>query len=113
MIPGMNGLDPRRINAMMKQMGIENKEIDAKRVIIETDKGKIIINNPSVTEINMQGNKSFQIAGEISEEKGNEIPDEDIIMVSESAKISKDKAKKLLLETKGDIAEAIELSNKK
>jgi len=113
MIPGMNGLDPRRINAMMKQMGIENKEIEAKRVIIETDKGKIIINNPSVTEINMQGNKSFQIAGEVSEEKGNEIPEEDIIMVSESANTSRDKAKKLLLETKGDIAEAIELANKK
>ncbi|MEI8364566.1 MAG: nascent polypeptide-associated complex protein [archaeon] len=113
MIPGMNGLDPRRINAMMKQMGIENKEIEAKRVIIETDKGKIIINNPSVTEINMQGNKSFQIAGDVSEEKGNEIPEEDIIMVSESANTSRDKAKKLLIETKGDIAEAIELANKK
>ena len=113
MIPGMNGLDPRKINAMMKQMGIENKEIEAKRVIIETDKGKIIINNPSVTEINMQGNKSFQIAGDVSEEKGNEIPEEDIIMVSESANTSRDKAKKLLIETKGDIAEAIELANKK
>ena len=110
MIPGIN---PNQMKAMMKQMGIENKEIEAKRVIIETDKGKIIINNPSVTEINMQGNKSFQIAGEVSEEKGNEIPEEDIIMVSESANTSRDKAKKLLLETKGDIAEAIELANKK
>ena len=112
MIPGMNGLDPRRINAMMKQMGIENKEIEAKKVIIETDKGKIIINNPSVTEINMQGNKSFQIAGDVSEEKGDYIPEEDIILVSENANMSRDKAKKLLLETKGNIAEAIELANK-
>jgi len=112
MFPGMNGLDPRKINAMMKQMGIENKEIDAKKVIIETNNGKIIITNPSVTEINMQGNKSFQITGDISEGE-NEIPEEDIIMVSEGTNISKEKAKKLLLETDGDIAQAIELANKK
>ncbi len=112
MIPGMNGLDPRKINAMMKQMGIENKEIDAKRVVIETDNGNIIITNPSVTEINMQGNRSFQIAGDISEGE-KEIPEEDVVMVSETSKISKDKAKELLLETSGDIAEAIELANKK
>jgi nascent polypeptide-associated complex subunit alpha len=112
MIPGMGGLDPRKINAMMKQMGIDNKEINALRVIIETEKGKIIITNPSVTEISMQGNKSFQIAGDVSEEIGSIIPDEDIKMVSETAGIPKDKAKKLLLETKGDIAEAIELATK-
>lgn len=107
MFPGMN-LDPRKINAMMKQMGIENKEIDAQRVIIETKDGKIIISNPVVTQISMQGNISFQVMGDVSETKEKEIPEEDIKLVSETAKITIDRAKELLKETNGDIALAIE-----
>ena len=52
----------------MKQMGISQQEIDANKVIIETDEGNIIITNPSVTKINMQGQTNFQISGEILEE---------------------------------------------
>jgi len=113
MMPGMGGLDPKKINAMMKQMGIDNQEISAKKVIIETDTGKIIINNPTVTQITMQGQKSYQIAGDVTESEELTIPEEDIVMVAESASISSDKAKKLLEQTKGDIAQAIELANKK
>ncbi len=112
MMPGMNGLDPRKINAMMKQMGIDNKEISAKRVIIETDSGKIIITNPSVTQITMQGQKSYQVAGDVTENEELVIPEDDIILVSESANISKDKSRQFLEETEGDIAGAIELANK-
>jgi len=113
MMPGMNGLDPRKINAMMKQMGIDNKEISAKKVIIETDTCKIIITNPSVTQITMQGQKSFQIAGDVSESQNEFIPEQDINLVSESANISYDESKKLLEKTNGDIAQAIDLANKK
>jgi nascent polypeptide-associated complex subunit alpha len=108
MIPGMGGLDPRRINSMMKQMGIENKELPVKKVIFELeDNSKIIINNPSVTEISMQGQKTYQVAGDISEEKDLTIPEDDIILVSTTAKVSEEKAKLTLEKTKGDIAEAI------
>ncbi|MCK9293196.1 MAG: nascent polypeptide-associated complex protein [archaeon] len=108
MIPGMGGLDPRRINSMMKQMGIENKELSAKRVIIELEgDSKIVINNPSVTEISMQGQKTYQVAGEISEEKQLKIPEDDVNLVSTTAKVSYEKAKLTLEKTKGDIAQAI------
>ncbi|MDD3178333.1 MAG: nascent polypeptide-associated complex protein [Candidatus ainarchaeum sp.] len=109
MFPNMGGLDPRRMQSMMKQMGIENKEISAKRVIIETNDSKIIILEPQVTKITMQGQSSFQISGDIQESKELIIPQEDIDMVSTQANISKEKAKKLLEETKGDIAKAISL----
>ena len=39
------GIDPKKMQAMMKQMGIKQEEIDAKRVIIEKSDGRIIIEN--------------------------------------------------------------------
>lgn len=110
MMPGMGGLDPRKMQALMKQMGIENNELDAEKVIIQLKDGsKIVVSNPAVTEIVMQGNKSFQVAGDISVIKVLEISQEDIDMVSQTGNVSKEKAKALLEETNGDIAEAISL----
>ena len=37
MLPNMN---PKKMQALMKQMGIDQQEIDAKKVIIEKDDGK-------------------------------------------------------------------------
>ncbi|MFA7709292.1 MAG: nascent polypeptide-associated complex protein [archaeon] len=101
------GIDPRKMQSMMKQMGIENKEISAKRVIIETDSKRLIIDNPSVTEVSMQGQKTYQIVGEVREETG--IPKEDIDMVKEATGKTEKEAKSALEKTSGDIAKAIEL----
>lgn len=110
MIPGMN-IDPRRMQSLMKQMGIENKELSAKKVTIELEDGScLLIENPSVSEIKMQGNTSFQIVGEPKLIASKEIPEEDIVMVSESSNVSKEKAKDLLEKTQGDIAQAILLA---
>ena len=106
-IMSFGGIDPRRMQSMMKQMGIENKEISAKRVIIETDSKKIIIENPTVTEVSMQGQKTFQIMGDIKEE--GEIPKEDVDMVMSATQKSEEEAKSALEKTSGDIAKAIEL----
>jgi len=111
MLPGMGGLDPKKMQAVMKQMGINQDEIDASKVTIEkTDGGKIIINNPSITKITMQGQESFQISGEISEEQG--ISEEDVKTIIEKTNCTKEAAKKALEDTNGDLAEAIlQLSN--
>ncbi len=106
MFGGLGGIDPKKMKAMMKQMGINQEEIEASRVIIEKEGGKIIVNNPSVQKVTMQGNISFQIAGEVSEEAEG-IKEEDILMVAEKTGKSKDEAKKALEESSGDIAEAI------
>ncbi len=102
------GLDPKKMQAMMKQMGMAQEEIDALRVIIEkTDNTKIIIENPSVTKIKMQGQESFQIVGDISEEAGEVgVSEEDIKTVMEKTGASEEKAKEALEKT-GDLAEAI------
>ena len=100
------GIDPKKMQAVMKQMGISQQEIDASRVVIEkTDGNKIIIENPSIQKIKMQGNESFQISGEILEE--TEISEEDIQTIMEKTGVGKEIAKKTLEKTKGDLAEAI------
>ena len=81
----MPGIDPKKMQAMMKQMGIAQEEIDANKVIIETNEGKIIISNPSVIKINMQGQTNFQISGDISEEETNS--EEDIQTIIEKTAV--------------------------
>ena len=66
---------------------------------------KIVINNPSIVKIIMQGQDSFQISGEISEEVG--ISEEDIKQVMEKTGKTRLEAEVALREAKGDLAEAI------
>jgi len=99
------GLDPKKMKAMMKQMGINQEEIEAKRVIIEKEDGKIIIENTSAQKIIMQGQVSWQITGEAHEEALG-VSEDDIKLVMEKTGASKEKAKKALEETH-DLAEAI------
>jgi len=102
------GIDPKKMQSMMKQMGISQIEIPAEKVIIEkSDGSKIIIENPSVMQIKMQGQESFQISGEIREETAEvKISEEDINAVVEKTGVSRQKARETLEKT-GDLAEAI------
>lgn len=104
---GLGGLNPKKMQAMMKQLGMDQDEIDASRVIIEkTDDSRIVIENPSVTKISMQGQESFQISGDIKEESGFAISEEDINTVMDKTGCNERQAKKALEETH-DIADAI------
>ena len=74
----------------MKQMGIKQEEIDALRVVIEKSDGKIVIEPAQVTKINMQGQESFQITGEIREENNEEeFSEQDIETIMEKTKRTK------------------------
>lgn len=99
------GLDPKKMKAMMQKLGINQEEVSAKRVIIERDEGNIIIENPSVQKIKMQGQETWQIAGEAKEEEAG-IKEEDIKLVMEKTGKNKEEVCKALEET-NDIAEAI------
>jgi len=99
----LGGIDPKQMSSIMKKMGIKTEEIEAEEVVIK-GKRTIVIKEPKVTQIDMQGQKTFQIAGRIeeSEEKGN---DADLVMEQTGA--TREEAERALEETKGDIAEAI------
>ena len=95
----------REIMRMMQRMGMQMTNIDAKRVIIEKEDGsQIIIDNPSISKISMQGQNVFQITGK---EKTINFNEDDIKLVMQQANVSKEEAIKALEESNGDLAEAI------
>jgi len=101
------GINPSQMQGMMKKMGISQEEISANRVIIEKKDGnKIIIDDPSVMRIKMQGQTSFQISGE-EKEIAEKYSQEDIETVIEKTNCTKKKAIETLEKTNGDLAEAI------
>lgn len=107
MIPGMN---PRKMQQAMKKMGISQQEIDASQVIIRCPDKEIIIDNPSVAKVDMMGQQTFQVSGEISERALSTTPEiskDDIMTVSEQAEVSEEDAQKAIEEANGDLAEAI------
>ena len=108
MFPGLGGMDPRKMKSMMQQLGIKTEELNAKRAIFELEGKKLVVDSPQITVMTVQGQKTYTVVGEAKEEKGSvEIPDSDIQMVAQQAKVSQEEAKKALDDTKGDIAEAI------
>jgi len=109
MFPGMN-MDPRQMRQAMKKLGIQQEEIEAKEVIIRLQDKEIVISNPSVTKVNMMGNDSFQISGEVSERSLDAVPDigeDDINTVVEQTGAGKEEALKAIQDSNGDLAEAI------
>jgi len=101
-------LDPRKIQSMMSKLGINQEEISADRVVIEkSNEERIVIENPQIVKINMQGQESFQITGNIREESDSKINQEDIRTVMEKTGKSESEAKEALEKTNGDLAEAI------
>ncbi len=112
MFPGMNS---RKAAQMMKKMGIQQIEIPATEVIIKTPEKEIIITDPQVSKVNMMGQETFQIIGNINERELStepEINEEDIKTVMEQASVPEDEAKKAISDSEGDLAKAI-LSLKK
>lgn len=114
----MFNLNPKKMQSIMKQMGMSQTEIPASKVIIEKlDEKRIVIDNPSVTKIQIQGQESFQISGEAKEEssmsKEPEISEDDIKTVVEKTGCTEKQAKGVLESNKGDLAETIlELNGK-
>jgi len=107
MIPGMN---PRKMEKMMKRMGIQQTEIEATEVIIKTPEKNIIITEPNVSKVNMMGQETFQVVGNIEEKPVStepEINEEDVKTVIEQTNVSKEEAEKAIKEEKGDLAAAI------
>ena len=105
---GLGGLNPKKMQAVMKQMGISQDEISASKVTIEkSDGSSIVIPNPSVTKMTIQGQDMFQVQGEAQESTAEVgISEEDVKIVMEKTGKSEQEAKEALEKT-GDLTEAI------
>jgi nascent polypeptide-associated complex subunit alpha len=108
MFPKMN---PKQMKKMMRQMGMEMKELSTKEVIIRIEDGsEITISGPSVNVIEMQGQKTYQISGgsESAGSSSNEgVSDDDVALIASQAGVSKEAAEEALKKSEGDIAAAI------
>ena len=99
-------LNPKQMEKMAKQLGMKMETVEAEQVIIKLQAGgEIVIDNPQVSRINVMGQDTFQITGDITEKEEDEEED-DVEIVAEKAGVSHDEAKRVLDET-NDIAEAI------
>ena len=101
------GMNPAKMQGMMKKMGIAQENLNVHRVIFEMADGNLVIDEPSVTKVTMQGQATYQVAGEAREESTESFSDDDVDMVV--AKTGKDEevVRKALGNADGDIAEAI------
>ena len=107
MIPGM---DPRMMKQAMKKLGIKQEDVDALEVVIKCPDKTIIVSNPSVQQVEMGGQVTFQVAGTISEEERSsapEISEEDVSTVVEQTSCTKEEARETLEKHSGDLAAAI------
>jgi len=105
-------MNPREAKRMMQRMGMNMGAMpDVEQVVFKTSSKEIIVENPEVTVMEMQGQKIFQVMGDrITEkavEKEAEIPEEDVQLVATQANVSPDQARAALEQTKGDLAQAI------
>lgn len=99
-------INPRQMEKMMKQMGLQTQEIPAEEVIIKGPEKTLVISNPQVTRINAMGQDTFQIIGEVSEQCIEKFSEDDVKMVMDQTGASHAEARKALEQT-GDLAEAI------
>jgi nascent polypeptide-associated complex subunit alpha len=107
MMPGMN---PRQMQQMMKQMGIQQVDVPATQVIIITPEKRIIIDQPQVAKVNAMGQQTWQIMGKSREEALSSIPDineDDIQTVMQQAGVKRSEAFAAIKDANGDLAEAI------
>ncbi|MFH1210897.1 MAG: nascent polypeptide-associated complex protein [archaeon] len=104
MLPGIN---PKQLEKAMKKMGIKQEEIEATQVIIKTPDKELIINNPHVLKVDMMGQESLQISGDIQERDIQKYTEEDVKTVMEQAKCKREEAVESLEKNDGDIAAAI------
>lgn len=115
MMPG--GMNPRKMKQMMNKLGMSMDPIvGVTRVTIETAEGTYLFEDAEVVAMTMQGQTTYQLTGTPRFEAAGvidsapvqaEISDDDISLVSMQANVSLDAAKAALIETNGDIAEAI------
>jgi len=125
---GGGGMNPRKMQQMMKQMGIDVDELDVEEVIIRTADEELYFSDAQVTKMDARGQETYQVVGspdtratgdgdasaiESGEGDASEddddggIPDDDVELVASRAGVPEDAAREALEENNGDLAAAI------
>jgi len=108
-------MNPREAKRMMQRMGMNMDAVDdVEQVIIKTANKEIVIEQPEVAILQVQGQKIYQVAGGNVTERitGRAAPavkvsEEDAQLVANQTGKSIQEAKQALEECEGDLAKAI------
>lgn len=114
-------INPREQRRMMQRMGMNMDSVaDVQQVIIRTATKDIVIDEPEVAILQVQGQKMYQvIGGQVSEQAPSArtaagsapakpaFTEEDVQLVADQTGKSLEKAKEALMEADGDLAKAI------
>ena len=103
-------MDNRQARRAMERLGINMKEIPGvQEVIIKTSDKEMHIKDASVSEVNAQGQRVFQVMGDVEEVEVEKeaFNEEDILLVQQQANVTREKAMAALEETEGEVARAI------
>ncbi|MFP8888154.1 nascent polypeptide-associated complex protein [Natrialbaceae archaeon A-CW2] len=124
MFGGGGGLNPRKMEQMMKQMGIDVDELEAEEVIIRTADHDLVFSDADVTKMDARGQETYQIigtpeerergaaggeaAGDSGADDSSAIPESDIEIVAARTGVSESDAKAALEAVDGDLAAAVD-----
>jgi nascent polypeptide-associated complex subunit alpha len=108
-------MNPREAKRMMQRMGMNMDAVeDVEQVIIKTANKEIVIEQPEVAILQVQGQKIYQVAGGNVTERTAEhgaptfkVSEEDAQLVANQTGKSIQEAKQALEECEGDLAKAI------
>ena len=124
-------MNPRKMQQMMKQMGIDVEDLDVEEVIIRTSDEELYFSDAQVTKMDARGQETYQVvgspdtretgsgdAGAIEAGDGDAaagagdsddggIPDDDVELVAMRAGVPEDEAREALEDADGDLAAAI------
>jgi len=120
-------MNDRKMQQMMKQMGIDMQELDAQEVIIRTPDEELVFTDADVQRMDAQGQQTYTIvgepesralgegdaseagAGDDAEESSDDggVEQGDVELVAQRAGASEDEAREALEATDGDLAAAI------
>ena len=101
----------REMRRMLDKMGLEMKDMgEIEEVVIRTETKELYLIKPQVVEMKGKDSTIFQVVATDIEERHKEVPslrEEDVVLVMQQASVSKDRAVQALIDSKGDLAQAI------
>ncbi|MBI2650207.1 nascent polypeptide-associated complex protein [Candidatus Woesearchaeota archaeon] len=103
-------MNQREMQKAMKRLGIRQEEIDAEEVVIKTPYKDLVIKNPHVSRVNMMGQETFQVVGDVIESGKNGetgLNEDDVATVMGQTGCTKEEAVVALGQSSGNLAEAI------
>lgn len=120
MVIMMRKISPRQLRRMQARilgnLGLDLKELGtAEEVVIKLQDRELVLKNPSVVEMKVEGESIYQIMGgeleerriEAVEGEAYEPSEEDTMLVAAQAGVGEDEARNALIEAGGDLAKAI------